>query len=49
MKIIRIIGSLLFVLGLFIVIFIGVPWEVYKNQEITWWLKGAIYGLLGGI
>jgi len=49
MKLIRLIGSLAFVLGLFIVIFIGIPWEVHRNLELTWWLKLAIYGFLGGI
>jgi len=51
MKTVRQIGSLLFVLGLFIVIFMGLPWYVVvaDNPAAPWWLKGAIFCLLGGI
>ena len=49
MKIIRMIGSLIFVLGLFIVVFIGIPWQVYNYPGLPLWLSIAIYGFLGGI
>ena len=49
MKILRLIGSLAFVLGLFTAIFAGVPWHVYHDPTMPWWLKTAVYCLLGGI
>ena len=51
MKIIRQIGSLAFVVGLFVVIFIGVPWHVVVADDpvVPWWLRIAIFALLGGI
>ena len=49
MKIIRLIGSLAFVLGLFTAIFVGVPWYVYHDPMVPWWLRIAVYCLLGGI
>ena len=49
MKILRHIGSLAFVLGLFTVIFVGIPWYVYHEPTLPWWLKDAIYCLMGGI
>jgi len=51
MRLLRNIGSLFFVLGLFVVVFIGVPWHVLVVEDpvIPWWLKTAIFGLLGGI
>ncbi len=49
MKIIRLIGSLAFVLGLFTVIFAGIPWYVYHEPILPWWLKTAVYGLVGGM
>jgi uncharacterized protein YbjQ (UPF0145 family) len=51
MKIFRHIGSLAFVLGLFVVVFIGVPWHVLVEDDpvIPWWLRMAFFGLLGGI
>ena len=51
MKAIRYFGSLVFVLGLFVVIFIGIPWHVLIEDDpvIPWWLRLAIFGLLGGI
>ena len=51
MKIIRQIGSLAFVLGLFVTIFAGVPWHVMVTDDpvIPWWLRIAIFCLLGGI
>jgi uncharacterized protein YbjQ (UPF0145 family) len=51
MKILRHIGSLAFVLGLFSVVFIGIPWHVIVADDPTvpWWLKAAVFCLLGGI
>ncbi len=51
MKILRSIGSLAFVLGLFTTIFVGIPWHVIvaDNPVIPWWLRLAIFCLLGGI
>jgi len=51
MKIIRRIGSLAFVIGLFTAIFVGIPWYVITTVDVDmpWWLKLAILGLIGGI
>ena len=51
MKIVRQIGSLAFVLGLFTVIFAGVPWHVMTAEEpvVPWWLRIAVFCLMGGI
>jgi uncharacterized protein YbjQ (UPF0145 family) len=51
MKAIRSIGSLAFVLGLFVVVFGGVPWHVLVADDpvVPWWLRIAVFCLLGGI
>ncbi len=51
MKTIRQIGSLAFVMGLFTVVFAGLPWYVTVADDpvIPWWFRIAVYGLLGGI
>jgi len=51
MKVIRQIGSLAFVLGLFVAIFAGVPWHVLVKDDppVPWWLRIAVFCLLGGI
>lgn len=51
MKAIRQVGSLAFVLGLFVTIFAGVPWHVIAADDpvVPWWLRIAIFCLLGGI
>ncbi|MCK4809905.1 MAG: YbjQ family protein [Candidatus Omnitrophica bacterium] len=51
MKILRHIGSLAFVLGLFTAIFAGIPWYVIVEDDpvIPWWFRIAIFCLLGGI
>jgi uncharacterized protein YbjQ (UPF0145 family) len=51
MKVVRQIGSLAFVLGLFVVVFAGVPWHVIaaKDPVVPWWLRIAVFCLLGGI
>jgi uncharacterized protein YbjQ (UPF0145 family) len=51
MRILRHIGSLAFVLGIFVVIFAGIPWHVLVADDpvIPWWLRIAVFCLLGGI
>lgn len=51
MKAIRQIGSLFFVVGLFVTIFAGLPWHVTVADDpvVPWWLRIAIFCLLGGI
>jgi len=48
-KTLRLVGSLAFVLGLFTAIFAGVPWYIYHEPILPWWIKTAAYCLLGGI
>ena len=51
MRILRHIGSLAFVLGLFTAIFAGIPWHVIVADDpvVPWWLRITIFCLLGGI
>ena len=51
MKTLRHIGSLAFVLGLFTVVFAGIPWHVFVADDpvVPWWLRTAVFCLLGGI
>jgi len=51
MTILRHFGSLAFVLGLFSAVFAGIPWYVIVSDDpvLPWWLKTAIFCLLGGI
>lgn len=51
MKIIRHIGSIAFVLGLFTAVFVGIPWyvTVVKDPIMPWWFRSAVFCLLGGI
>ena len=51
MKIFRHIGSLAFVLGLFTLVFIGIPWHMVVSEDpvVPWWLRTAVFCLLGGI
>ncbi len=51
MKILRHIGSAAFVLGIFTAIFVGTPWYmmVADNPVVPWWLRIAVFCLLGGI
>ena len=51
MKIVRQIGSLAFVLGLFTAIFAGLPWYMVVSDDpvVPWWLRIAVFCLLGGI
>ena len=50
MKILRHIGSLAFVIGLFTVVFAGIPWHVMVADDpvVPWWLRIAVFCLLGG-
>lgn len=51
MKTLRYLGSLAFVLGLFTAVFVGIPWYVIVADDpvMPWWLRVAIFCLLGGI
>jgi len=51
MKLLRHIGSMVCVFGLFTTLFVGMPWYimVVDNPTIPWWLRMAIFCLLGGI
>ena len=51
MKILRHFGSVAFVLGLFTAIFAGMPWYVIVADDpvMPWWLRIAVFCLLGGI
>ena len=49
MKVLRLIGSLAFVVGFFTAIFAGIPWYIYHDPILPWWLKTAVYCILGGI
>ncbi len=51
MKLLRHIGSMVCVFGLFTTLFVGIPWYVIvaDNPVIPWWLRMAIFCLFGGI
>ena len=51
MKILRYIGSVVFVFGLFTAVFAGLPWYmmVADDPVVPWWLRIAVFCLLGGI
>jgi uncharacterized protein YbjQ (UPF0145 family) len=51
MKAIRYLGSLAFVVGLFVAVFGGIPWHVVVADDpvVPWWLRIAIFGIIGGI
>jgi uncharacterized protein YbjQ (UPF0145 family) len=51
MKVLRHIGSLAFVIGLFTAVFAGMPWYVMVADDpvVPWWLRIAVFCLLGGI
>ena len=51
MRILRHIGSLAFVLGLFTAVFAGIPWAVIAADDppVPMWLRVAVFCLLGGI
>ena len=51
MKTLRHIGSVAFVLGLFSAVFAGIPWHVIVADDpaVPWWLRTAVFCILGGI
>ena len=51
MKTLQHVGSVAFVLGLFVAVFAGIPWAVMVSDDpvVPWWLKTAVFCLLGGI
>jgi uncharacterized protein YbjQ (UPF0145 family) len=55
LKALRLVGSLAFVVGLFVIVFVGIPWyvTVVENSQVSgalpWWFRGAVYLFLGGI
>ena len=55
LRVIMRIGSLAFVLGFFVTVFVVTPWYVTVVEDssvagpLPWWVKGAVYLLLGGI
>ena len=51
MKVLRHIGSVAFVLGLFTAVFAGMPWYVMTADDpaVPWWLRIAVFCILGGI
>jgi len=51
MKFLRQIGSIAFVIGLFTAVFAGMPWYIVvaDNPVVPWWLRMAVFCLLGGI
>jgi len=51
MKVLRHIGSVAFVLGLFTAVFAGMPWYVMTADDpaLPWWLRIAVFCILGGI
>jgi len=51
MKIVRTIGSVAFVAGLFTAVFAGVPWYTFTSTDpvVPWWLRIAVLCLFGGI
>ena len=51
LRMIRHLGSLAFVLGLFTAVFVGVPWHVMTSEDpvLPLWLRVAIFCVLGGM
>ncbi len=51
MKVLRHIGSVAFVIGLFTAVFVGLPWYVMVADDpvVPWWMRIAVFCLLGGI
>lgn len=51
MKALRQVASIAFALGLFTAIFAGIPWYmiVADDPVVPWWLRTAVFCLLGGI
>ncbi|MHC4789223.1 MAG: YbjQ family protein [Planctomycetota bacterium] len=55
LKGLRLLGSVAFVAGLFVIIFIMIPWYVTVVDDpavggrLPWWVRGGVYLLLGGV
>lgn len=51
MKVFRQVGSIAFVFGIFTTLFAGLPWYVVVAEDpvVPWWLRMAIFCLLGGV
>jgi len=51
MKAIRTVGSIVFVMGLFTMVFAGLPWHVMVAEDpvVPSWLRIAVFCFLGGI
>jgi len=51
MKAIRYVGSAAFVVGLFVLIFGGLPWHVMtaRDPAVPWWLRITVFAFLGGV
>ncbi len=49
MRVIQLTGALAFILGLLTAVFAGIPWYVYQDPVLPWWLKVAAYSMMGGI
>jgi len=49
MKIVRLLGSSVSILGLFAAVFVGVPWYLSQDPLLPLWLKIAVYCIIGGI
>lgn len=51
----RLIGSVAFVIGFFVVLFIALPWVVTVVDDpniggpLPWWVRTAVYSLVGGV
>ncbi|MDQ7794818.1 MAG: YbjQ family protein [bacterium] len=49
MRTLRLLGGLVFALGLFVVVFAGMPWFIHHDPVTPWWLKTAVYSVMGGV
>lgn len=50
MKLIRYLGSTAFAAGLFVIVFIAIPWHLGQEEPPTpWWVAAAVLCVLGGI
>ena len=49
MKLIRLIGTAIFVMGLFTMVFAGIPWYLSQDPTLPLWIKIMVYAIIGGI
>jgi len=55
LKGLRLLGSTAFVVGLFVIVFVVIPWHVTVVDEpsvggpLPWWVRTAVYVFLGGV